>query len=311
MSKDRYRPLFCTQDFYLAHQTIFKMWKQQFADFTTVEKVKAWVIALTCLRRPDDWFGGARPILFVEADDKLSLLSPITVKTFFDETQIAWPKNLNSTAKLNDFLNCYRIKPLPESALRSLFKLGQKNFPLLIIDHEPTPLELLNIQIRGQRIITFNEDYETWPDKLYGERDTLSFIIHDLIHADHFFKDEKQHQGQIGFYKLIHTIYHDADLEKLFLNEKFKSGFEYIISDMNAHPVHLFQTFKALLDLAVNENQMSNAIWNRWIIKWNLTSDQADSVQKINTQLFFDIHANHIEAMCFKKSCETGLAIQT
>lgn len=304
MSKDRYRPLFCKSDYYLTNQSTFQLWKKAFSTFSDVEKIKAWTICLSCLRRPQDWFGGARSTPFLGVHKE----SGIKIYDLFLQGKISWPKQLDQNIDLQTFLNIYRIKPLPESALRSLYKLGFESFPLQIINSEPTPFELLKIQITGQRIITFDENFEAWPFKLYGERDPLSFIIHDLIHADHFLKDPKQHQGQIGFYKFIDKIHFDFDLQNLFQNEKFKSGFEYIISDMNAHPVHLFQTLKALLYLTVVDDLKASAIWNQWVSRWNLDENGRDAVQKINTQLFSNIDANQIEVMCFKESYESGLA---
>ncbi|MBC7466656.1 MAG: hypothetical protein H7256_11750 [Bdellovibrio sp.] len=306
MSKDRYRPLFCNSDFYLANQTTFKLWKDRFSGFSEFEKVKAWTVCLSCLRRPKDWFGGAHQISFLSANEVET--SRIKVKNFFADTEILWPAQIDSSIDLNHFLNLYRIKPIPESALRSLFKLGHKNYPLIVTEHEPEPFELFQIQIGGKRVITFNENYQQWATKLYGTRDPLSFILHDLIHADHFLKDEKIHQSQIGFYKLMDKIKNDSQLEKLFLKMKFKSGFEYIISDMNAHPVHLFQTLRALLHLTVVNDSLSNVIWNQWVSIWCLSQTDSDSVQKVNTELFSDINASQIEVMCFKESLETGLA---
>lgn len=304
--KDRYRPLFCPPQFYSANQDTFKDLKTKFLMFSKADQIKAWTVCLSCLRRPKDWYGGARPSAFLITATMPSL---IKVKDLFLGTSITWPARLDPDIDLQSFLNTIRIKPLPEAALRSLFFLGQNNYPLLITTLEPSPFELLEIQIRGQRVITFDDRCELWPQKLYGQRDPLSFVIHDLIHADHFFKDQKQHQGQIGFYKFVDKIKNDEQLINLFKIENFKNGFEYIISDMNAHPVHLFQTLKALLDLSVLNDNLSSAIWNPWILKWNITADEADAVQKVNTQLFSNIDANQVEVMCFNKSVETGLAI--
>ncbi|MFZ3231465.1 MAG: hypothetical protein WA160_14755 [Pseudobdellovibrio sp.] len=299
MSKDRYRPLFCKPDYYLAHQTIFKMWKTNFSSFSDVEKIKVWTVGLSCLRRPNDWFGGMRPIFF-ESNDGFEK-SSIKIKDLFFNTAIKWPLQIDPNIDLQSFLNYCRIKPLPESALRSLYKLGSNDYPLIITEHEPEPFELLNIQIHGKRVITFIENYQLWPEKTYGERDILSFIIHDLIHADHFFKDPIQRKGQIGFYKLIEKIQTDFELLSLLKNAKFKSGFEYIISDMNSHPVHLLQTLKALLFLATLNDQKATAIWNLWVSTWSHDQNDRDAVQKVNTQLFSNIHANQIENMCFKE----------
>lgn len=56
------------------------------------------------------------------------------------------------------------------------------------------------------------------PDSVTNERDFLSVIIHDLIHADHFLKDNKNMLGQLGFYHFIGIIWLHDSLQTLLLS---------------------------------------------------------------------------------------------
>lgn len=296
-SKDKYRPRFCNSEFYSENQPIFQMWKTLFKDLSDVEKVQAWVFALSCLRRPQDWFGGLRSNPFDLSETRSSLL----VCPILESARIKIPQKIQFDLTLKAALNFCRIKPLPESALRSLYKLTDPNYPIKILNYVPTPFELLNQQTEGYRIITFNEDYETWPTQIHGERDFLSFILHDLVHADHFLNNETYKKGQLGFYKLIQFIWHHNSLQALMLNHQFKKGFEYIISDMNAHPVHLVKTLKALLFESVKNDSLANSIWQDWISNWSLDTQTLDSFVKINKKEFSISDALNIEELCFKK----------
>ncbi len=288
--KDRYRPLFCTVDFYTQNQAVFKLWKQRFQGFTPTEKLKAWTVALSCLRRPDDWYGGLRKDSFAHTESQ----STISFAQIFIDTPVRVPSKLPSNLLLDEALRTLKIKPLPDSCLRSLYYLNI--YPLSLLGHIPSPRELLDYQLRGQRIITFNEDFESWPASVSNERDFLSFIIHDLIHADHFFKDNTNTLGQLGFYHFIEMIWLHDSLQDLCLSTEFKNGFEYIISDMNSHPVHLFKTLRAYLSQVLPNTEDSQNIWNSWILTWRAAENDCNALQKINTQLFSDIDALTVES---------------
>lgn len=299
-TKDHYRPLFCTNLFYKENQIYFRQWKQMFNSLTSSEKVQAWVIALTLLRRPDDWFGGLRKSTFLnqsQMSQKGFLQHPLTLQELVQNTSIQIPAHLPAKIQLCELISSYKIKPLPDSCLKSLSLMKDETYPLKVIFWLPTPMELLSYQLKKQRIISLNEDYELWPEMLYAERDFLSFLIHDLIHADHFFSNNTNRDGQLGFYRCIQQILNDHFLCELLQNENFKKGFEYIISDMNSHPVHLFKTLHARLKQTVNENKLSFQIWKSWVSLWTLEDQESFSaLQNINTQLFSDIDALTIES---------------
>lgn len=297
--KDRYRTEFCDQDFYKSHQELFKMWKTRLAKLSNVEKVQAWVVALSCLRRPKTWFGGKRQEFFL--NDTSSLQHSFSLGELFNDSPILIPPKLNPHMNVMDFINEYRINAFPESCSRSLCYVASGRYPLIISEATPTPLELLNIQISGKRIITINENFEEWPHTLYANRDFLGFVMHDLIHADHFFYEPQHRDGQLGFLKFMGLLLNDENLHELLKSPNFKSGFEYIISDMNSHPLHLFQTLRALLKLELNNETLANSYWEKWVQKANLQSEaEALSLNFINTMNFKNEHAIAIELLCIR-----------
>ena len=292
--KDRYRIQFCNEKFYLAHQNTFFLWKSRFCELSNVDKLQAWVAGLTCLRRPKDWYGGARqePIRA-----NFQYQNRLSISDLFSGTEISVPSKLNQQMNLFDLLNTQRIKALPETCFRSLIFMIDGSYPLDIVEGEIEPLELLKIQIKGRRVVALNENVREWPHKLYSARDHLGFILHDLIHADHFFHRPEHRNGQLGFYKLAELISEDQNLKKLMNSEKFKSGFEYIISDMNSHPLHLLKTMHSLLYSELQDDQNAELIWKGWMNKSSASDRQMQSLLKVNGVDFNTDDARNIELL--------------
>ncbi|MEK6628330.1 MAG: hypothetical protein AABY53_06870 [Bdellovibrionota bacterium] len=263
-----------------------------------MEKVQAWVIALSCLRRPIDWYGGKRKNIFL--NETSTFKHSLSLTQLFQDTPVHIPTKLNPEMNLIDFINMVKIKAFPESCNRSLCFIANHYYPLIISDTIPTPAELLQIQISGKRIITFNENICNWGAQLFSGRDFLGFVMHDLIHADHFFFKTEHRDGQLGFFRFIQNILPDEGLGVLLLSEKFKTGFEYIISDMNSHPLHLFQTLMALLFSEVKDDIRSQQHWKNWIAQTRLTDEESSALGNINSPGFDNNSARIIEILCIR-----------
>ena len=255
--KDTYRPAFCDSQFYLSHIDKFKIIEGNVSNLQLIEQVTIWVIACACLRRPESWYSG-RHSLIDEARPTYSK-TDFFMFDLFKKLDISWPKKLDPSIDLHQFTRTVRIIPLPHAATNALYHFYLGQYPLEILCYEPEPLELLKLQIEGKRILTFNPHFEDWPYQKYGERDPLSFWLHDLIHADHFFSDPQNRQGQIGFYRLIHEILSHKILDTILLNNEFNKSFSYLMSDMNAHPLHLIKTLRAYLK--VHSELDSEYLW--------------------------------------------------
>lgn len=297
--KDRYRLRFCDVHFY-TQQNVFALWKTHLEKSNPVEKLAAWSVALCCLRRPDDWFAGERRKSFQSSQAPASNLS---LHELLQLSSVKWPKSLPSDMSLTEFLQKVRIKAVPEPVLESLYSILQVDYPIDVITHIPSPQEILQKQISGRRIVSFNENFSSWPEFFVSERDYLGFILHDLMHAYHFFKTNKNQQGQRGFYLLMQSLLNEDSLTTL-LQTKFNSDFDYMIADMNAHPLHLLKTLQAQSALALQNNRQSEHIWAQWVHQWkqkfDLDQNEISALEKINKQDFFVEHAELIEQLCIK-----------
>lgn len=296
--KDRYRKVYCDQNFYIRNLNLFLMWKTKFQNLSNVEKVQAWVVALSCLRRPNDWYGGKRQKTFLP--ETYPFQHTLSIFELFKDTPVKIPPKINAGTNLIDFINVCKIKAFPESCNRSLCFISNQKYPLIITEKNPAPYELLQIQISGQRVISLNEDCESWLVNNYSGRDFLGFIMHDLIHADHFFRDPKHRDGQLGFFKFIQNILTDENLNQLLFRESFKNGFDYIISDMNSHPVHLIQTLHALLYSVAKDDMWAHKCWENWGLKSQLSLKELEAVLSINSTKFNTSFAETIEILCIR-----------
>ncbi|MFN3455137.1 MAG: hypothetical protein ACK41T_09285 [Pseudobdellovibrio sp.] len=289
--KDSFTPLFCKREFYLRHQNIFYLTDSHLnkLNLSTHSRIIIWIIVLTCLRRPQDWFGGFKTH-FAHGDSSLKNYENLNLHDLFLKVGIKWPQKINPLISLTDFITQIKIKPLPDVAHRALYGIHTKKYPTHILDYEPSPLELLKIQCEGYRIITFESDYTKWPDKLYGARDPLSFWLHDCIHAEHFFADNENLISQIGFYKLIYFILEQKLIDPKAFVSDFESAFNYLISDMNSHPLHLIKTLKALIDIHLKPN--SEAIWDNIINSTIVATHYKEAMRNVNTSYFAAEHCD-------------------
>jgi hypothetical protein len=254
IKKDKFRPLFCGKDFYLKHQIEFSALQKISENLSEKNRLIIYTITLCCLRRKSDWYAGI--LKKNRKSDAVNKASPSTaydldfeIYTLFTQLQISWPVSLPKNISITDFLANIKIKAIPEAALSGLFHFYCGDYDLKILCYEPAPQEILKLQIQNQRVITFEADYTVWPDKKYGERDFLSFVLHDLIHAEHFLSDPQKRLGQIGFYKFLEKLMMSNLLDPYLLIPRFDQSFSYLISDMNSHVIHLLKTLKAIIDL--------------------------------------------------------------
>ncbi len=189
-------------------------------------------------------------LLKIRAELEENLISPSEfVAKYLLTHPLQFQKNImyphlahSPLSEIMDFLNTFQWKGYSDRIRRSLLKWHHKQYPLLLLFHIPTPLELLRLQAQGQRVVTVFLQQSEWRTEHHG-KNPWDFTVHDLIHADHFFEDPLNWKGQVGFYQFLLRHWNDFPLRAL----HNQSGFEYLISDMNSHPYHLFLTLRALL----------------------------------------------------------------
>lgn len=125
---------------------------------------------------------------------------------------------------------------------RALIQWHMQKYPLQLLSYVPTPFEILNFQAIGKRVVTVFTQVAEW-NQMWGPHNAWNFIAHDLIHADHFFENPVHQKGQVEFYQFVLRNWQHPEIQPLHAN----AGFEYLISDMNSHPQHLFDTLKNLV----------------------------------------------------------------
>lgn len=315
--RDRYKPLFCPQEFYEKNQKHFaKLATEIVADENIkpdrFEKFIVTTLLLSLLRRPENWFGGFRKDTLNThgfSSENSRFLNSVKMKRFTEAVGVKWSANVNSDISLYEFLNSVKIKSIPEKVFWSLNFLSLNKNLFSISSGAPSPYELLKIQARGQRVITFEENFLLWDQLIYEHRDVLSFWLHDLVHAAEFFQDDLQKTHQIYFYRWIELLSADSSLER-FLNdflsiEKNRSRFEYLISDMNSHPLHLIKTFRAILDEDHAENWLHIVNATAELLKrsptWMQNSARTlESLTLVNSSTF---HSSQYDAMLHILSC--------
>ncbi|MFI5391168.1 MAG: hypothetical protein ACHQYQ_07395 [Bacteriovoracales bacterium] len=136
---------------------------------------------------------------------------------------------------LSDFLQSTKIPKMSQRAQLTLLKWLDGEWPIVLTNKIPTPSEMLSIQAKGKRFVS-------WLPHLNGpileKKDNWDFMLHDLMHAERFFHLPELYRAQKGFFQWL-------------LDQSFQlTGFEwdYLRSDMNTHPLHALQFLKHLLN---------------------------------------------------------------
>lgn len=281
--RDSFKPLFCAPSFYSQYQDSFRIIDTALAKmhWDKTSEVMLWAALLCMLRRPDDWFGGISTNLHQNLSANTRHFLPYELT---QELNIAWPKKIAREITFAEFLRTVKIKPLPEVLQKAMYFIFTKKYPITVLDYEPSPSELLQIQCEGRRIITFANDYQNWPEQKFGKRDPLSFWLHDCIHAEHYFSQPEHFISQLGFYKFVANAYTARCWPELSQFPPFAGDFSYLISDMNSHPLHLFKTLKAITDIHFAAE--AKGIWDRVIATCSGSNEELNALRNLNTALF-------------------------
>jgi hypothetical protein len=209
------------------------------------EFVSAYALAYLSHRYPGQWLGSKARLG--------SSAKSVSLKDLPFSFEPNIEKRLPET--LGEVFSNFALKSTPLAVNRALLEWGKGNYHLVLMTRIPSPIEVLEQQRLGRRCVTTLID-ERIGRFVLGERDALSFTMHDLIHADHFYFNNESYQGQLGFYGLLHKTKSYFDLE----HEKFQQEFEYLISDMNAYPIHLLKCLKSAM-----VHHFSTDYFNNWI----------------------------------------------
>jgi len=122
---------------------------------------------------------------------------------------------------------------------------GERTLELLF--HMPSPRELLSLQATGKRVITaWLQESELC--QYVGGRDPMEFLMHDLQHSSHFYKNRELYLEQVGVFDLLQHVLTRDNCSLLVLSQldvEFREDLDYVISDMNASSTHILGMLKA------------------------------------------------------------------
>ncbi|RNA36330.1 hypothetical protein BpHYR1_001821 [Brachionus plicatilis] len=216
------------------------------------------------------------------------------------------PRNKNAISRLKkagaetlfDVVNSFNLHSVPITARKTLINwyLDQYNLKLFI-NKIPSSKDVLQLQARSERCVSLIADKIDC--LVLNERDPLSFLIHDLVHAFKMFNNEYLMRGQVGFCRAVLRLFYNDETRE-FLDRMcstdtvFGNQFDYLISDMNSHPRHLFLYFKAILINGIKR-------------KFNLGKEEflnSNSLKEFNKIFDFILHAfgmNEMEKKISKK----------
>jgi len=210
--------------------------------------VAAYILAYVRLRHGLKWCCGKRVALPTDGVESVFALDNRLVEAF--EWQ---PRELHRVEgkTLCDLFSQLRLTKLPQHVGECLNAWYRGERPLKLMHKIPSPEALLRMQASGERACTafLGRDLE----RVYGHRDPLEFLLHDLSHMEKFVANGLYYQ-QVGFFAFLCSSCaprHAGTWSDF--GHGWRLAWNYVTSDMNASVCHLAATFVAQLMVAVSK----------------------------------------------------------
>lgn len=235
---------------YQSLQPFLQLWEKNILSDAEVSAVYVWIFSF--LRRPQDFLGGViKDSVTVDVPSRISSAEAVQI------LRSTLPDSLKSSKALSRFevqkpfishFCSHSLRSIPFSVNRSLLQWQLRQYPLKLMTHVPSVDDVMNMQIEGCRCVSMLIAQDEIQNFVLEGRDVLGFIIHDLIHADHFFHDRENADAQIHFSRKLKGVRSLNVIQDMWQRDsRFVSEFEYLMSDMNSVPLHLLKSLKAVL----------------------------------------------------------------
>ncbi|MBV2167884.1 MAG: hypothetical protein KUL82_04170 [Bdellovibrio sp.] len=292
----------------LAHQCLqsyIELWRQGL--LTDVEMAAAYIFVFSFLRRPKDFLGGPHNQEFSAPANNHNSVSSTQIVEVLRKNLPPPLRHAKSLTRLEsprafvDHFCSLSWRSIPLSVARSLASWQSGRYPLILLTSVPSPEEVLEMQAQGQRCISMLIEEEQLSTFVNEGRDVLGFIVHDLIHADHFFAHPEKAQAQVHFCQKLRIVITLPEIQKMFLQDPtFTGEFHYLMSDMNSVPLHLLKTLKAILlgyfkrrahlpmlsSLSASSEYEFMRLFEAVLAPWNLSREALFAAQRLNTPLY-------------------------
>lgn len=289
-----------------AHRSLspfLALWHQgQFSD-VEIACVYIWIFCL--LRRPQDFFGGphSQPLHFAATASTLKAKSALQIlkSTLPDHLQNTNPlKRFDVETSFVEFFCSHSWRSIPYSVARSLCEWYNGSYDLKLLTTIPSVEEVLEMQAQGRRCVSMLVDADEIQNFVLEGRDVLGFIIHDLIHADHFFHHRDNAKAQIQFSQKLVVLRQFPQIDDMMSTDsKFRDELHYLMSDMNSVPLHLLKTLKAVVlgyfkrrdqvEMNALLSSQSEAefrgVLETLLAPWNMPPMALEAIHRLNTPL--------------------------
>lgn len=181
---------------------------------------------------------------------------------------------------LRDLVSKFQLKGVREDSRQGLLGWLENRYPLILMYHPPTPDQLLDLQCDGQRVVTLHRE-DTGP--IGRHAGPFEFLLHDLEHAHKFFGNGT-FQGQVRFFKLLRDGIRAGLFTELMADSKFRIELEYLMADMNSHPLHLLKYLKAIVLEALPGKHVADLdrFFDELFGIWALPEPVREAARKIN-----------------------------
>lgn len=291
----------------LAHECLQKflpLWHQKI--LSDMEIAGIYILIFAFLRRPKDFLGGVHhenlaassPSRSIRGDEVIDLLREVL------PVELRGTKSLGRLAGPQAFLPHFcslSWRSIPLSAQQSLMAWRAGKYPLRLLTVMPSPEEVLHMQTQGLRCVSMLIKKDEMQAFVAEGRDVLGFIIHDLIHADHFFADPEKARAQVHFSQKLLSVRKLPQIQYMLATDPaFEDEFHYLMSDMNSVPLHLLKTLKAILlgfykrregvamsaSLTTHLESEFTVLFETVLKPWDFTPEALNAARRLNTPAY-------------------------
>lgn len=141
----------------------------------------------------------------------------------------------------------YGFLKVSTQAIEGLHGWLQGHYRIRLLKSIPSPTEVLALQASGIRPVTLISQFPRAYLPVLHKADALAFMLHDLEHASRFFQDATSHRMQRHFFRSMEAALSAGLFEDYLTDPVFSERMDYLISDMNTHPVHSIRFLHAIL----------------------------------------------------------------
>ncbi|MEK2688157.1 hypothetical protein [Bdellovibrio sp. GT3] len=289
-----------TQQAITALAPFISLWRNK--HLSDVEMVCTYLLVFCFLRRPQDFLGGLHNLPLPNTPRSgISGHKVISVLRDSLPAHLAGAKSLSHLDTEANFVDAYCARSwrsIPFSVQRTVNSWQTGHYNLNLTTEIPSAFDVLKMQALGQRCVSMLIQPHEIDSFVEDGRDVLGFIVHDLIHADHFFHDPIRATAQVHFCKnLLHVLSLQQINDMLSEDDLFKNEFHYLMSDMNSVPLHLLKTLKAVLlgfyKRKTSEDMKQNLppgleadfkdCFQNVLTSWSFTAEEWAAAERLNT----------------------------